>query len=179
MVLNNAKVLDIKGNSLDDGPGIRTVIFFKGCNLNCHWCQNPETKSAQIELSYELEKCIGCRNCENACSMDAISPVNFSFVNRKLCKLCFECVEECPSTALSKVGKEMSIDEIFQKVMKYKSFYDTSGGGVTLSGGEPTYYIDFISNLLKKLKSEGIHTLIETNGLFNIKKFESIVSAIY
>ena len=172
---NKPLVIDIKVNSLDDGPGIRTVIFFKGCNLDCIWCQNPESKSSAIELLYERDKCIGCNSCIDSCTLNAISPENEFFVDRTKCTLCLECVKACPSTALSIIGKEMMVNDIIHKIIKYKPFYDISGGGVTLSGGEPTLSLEFISKLLKKLKSEGIYTLIETNGLFDFRRFKSLI----
>lgn len=165
-------ILDIKGNSLDDGPGIRTVIFFKGCPLSCLWCQNPESKRTEIEISFDEKECVGCNTCMETCSHGALSRENPFFIDRKRCNLCFECVDNCPALALTAVGREMSYDEILKAVLKDKPFYDTSGGGVTLSGGEPTMFMDFAADLLKELKSRGIHTLLETCGFFNLERFE-------
>ncbi|MBW2637247.1 MAG: glycyl-radical enzyme activating protein [Deltaproteobacteria bacterium] len=164
-------ILDIKGNSLDDGPGIRTVIFFKGCPLSCVWCQNPESKEVGVEISFDEKECIGCDTCMETCSHGALSRDNPFFIDRERCSLCFDCVDNCPAMALTVVGREMSYDEILKAVLKDKPFYDTSGGGVTLSGGEPTMFMDFTAGLLGKLKSRGIHTLLETCGLFNLKRF--------
>ncbi|MCD4784343.1 MAG: glycyl-radical enzyme activating protein [Candidatus Eremiobacteraeota bacterium] len=168
-------IIDIEGNSRDDGPGIRSVVFFKGCPLNCLWCHNPESKKMEAELWWDREKCVACGECMKVCPEGAISRDNLFFIDRNICKRCFKCVEVCPSKALRCVGQEMSVDEIVRKVVRYKKFFDTSGGGVTLSGGEPTLFMEFTSTLLKRLRDEGIHTLLETAGLFDFKQFESLV----
>jgi len=168
-------ILDIKGNSLDDGPGIRTVVFFKGCPLSCLWCQNPESKKAEVEISFDEKECIGCDTCLDICSEGALSRDNPYFIDRKRCTLCFDCADNCPALALTAVGREMPRDEIVAAVLKDKPFFDTSGGGVTLSGGEPTLFMEFTAGLLKELKSRGIHTLIETCGLFNLSHFQEVL----
>jgi len=169
-------ILEIKGNSLDDGPGIRTVVFLKGCPLNCVWCHNPESKKATIELSWDSKECIGCLRCKDVCPHDAINPQSGDFINRSRCALCFACVEVCPSGAMSKVGKAMTVDEILHHVLKDKPFFDTSDGGVTLSGGEPLLNIHFASKLLQTLKANGISTLVETSGYFHWDTFESRIA---
>ena len=168
-------IIDIEGNSFDDGPGIRSVIFFKGCPLDCIWCHNPESKKTETELWWDNEKCIDCGECIEACIEDAISRDNPIFIDRQRCNHHFYCVAVCPSKALVRVGTQMSIDEIVKKVIRYKPFFDSSGGGVTLSGGEATLPIGFTSMLLKRFKEEGIHTLLETAGLFTFEKFESLI----
>lgn len=169
-------ILDIKGNSLDDGPGIRSVIFFKGCPLSCAWCHNPESKSVNVEISFDPKECIGCNTCLSACAQGALSKDNPFYIDRKKCTLCFACVDVCPSGALSRVGREMSVGEIVSKVLPDKPFFDTSGGGVTLSGGEPTLFVGFVSRLLAELKAKGIRTLVETCGQFD---FERFMDALY
>jgi len=168
-------ITNIEGNSQEDGPGIRSVVFFKGCPLNCFWCHNPESKKAEAELWWDREKCIGCGECIKKCQERAISQDNPFFINRNICNLCFKCAEECPSKALHRVGEKMSIDEIVRKVLRYKPFFDTSDGGVTLSGGEPTLHIEFTSTLLKRFREESIHTLLETAGLFDFEQFKSLI----
>jgi len=170
-----ALITNIEGNSQADGPGIRSVVFFKGCPLNCFWCHNPESKKIEPELWWDREKCIGCGECIKVCPERAISQDNPFFINRNICKLCFKCAEICPFIALRRVGKKMSIDEIVQQVIRYKPFFDTSGGGVTLSGGEPTLFMEFTSALLKRFKEEKIHTLLETAGLFDLKQFKLLI----
>jgi pyruvate formate lyase activating enzyme len=176
-------ILEIKGNSLDDGPGIRTVVFFKGCPLSCVWCHNPEGKDPGLEISFDQKDCIGCDTCLEVCKEKALSRKNPHFIDRTRCNLCLVCTDACPSGALSRVGIEMSIDDIVKKVLSDKPFYDNSGGGVTLSGGEPAMSMDYTADLLMKLKDAGIHTLMETCGLFNFDAFEKkilpYVDAIY
>jgi len=176
-------ILDIKGNALDDGPGIRSVVFFKGCLLDCDWCHNPESMSKKGEISFEAKNCLGfdtsnslgCSLCETSCPEQAIATDNPLLIDRDKCTLCYQCVEACPAAAITQVGDIMSVDEVCQRVLKYKSFYDSSGGGVTLSGGEPTLHMDYVSELLKKLKSNGVHTLLQTCGLFSYDKFISLL----
>ncbi len=164
-------ILEIKGNSLDDGPGIRSVVFFKGCPLNCSWCHNPESKSRRVELSFESALCVGCSSCIAVCPAAALDRANQGFVDRTRCRLCFACVEECPSGALSRVGQSLSVEEVAAKILRDKPYFDNSGGGVTLSGGEPTMEMEFCERLLKTLKSEGVHVLLESCGHFNYDLF--------
>ena len=163
------RILDIKGNSLDDGPGIRSVVFFKGCPLSCVWCHNPESKKPGPEISFDRAECVGCDTCLGVCPEHALDRKRPFFIDRNRCTLCGACVESCPSGALAMVGKSMSVEDIATTVVKDKPFYINSGGGVTCSGGEPTLYMDFLSALLQRLKDEGIHTLLETCGLFDFK----------
>lgn len=161
-------ILEIKGNSLDDGPGIRSVVFFKGCPISCIWCHNPESKNPYSELSYDASKCINCGECQKVCTINAIAGYKTIDIDRKKCNLCFACVDVCPSKALTRVGFSMSVNEITERVLKDKEFYNVSGGGVTLSGGEPTMFPVFIGQLLSKLKENKIHTLLETCGQFKL-----------
>lgn len=164
-------ILELKGNSLDDGPGIRSVIFFKGCPLSCIWCHNPESKKKFVEISFAPDECVGCNTCLEICSQNALSGENPFFIDRKLCNLCFDCVTNCPSGALEQVGQEMDISLIAEKVLKDKPFFDTSKGGVTFSGGEPTLNMEFLEDAAKNLKEEGVHLLVETCGMFDYDKF--------
>lgn len=168
-------ILEIKGNSLDDGPGIRSVVFYKGCPLSCVWCHNPESKKATVEISFDPNACIDCGSCRNVCPEHAISKDNPFYIDRHQCNLCFLCVDACPSGALDRVGKTMSVDEILKKILPDKPFFDTSGGGVTLSGGEPTLFMDFTSALLRCIKQNDIHTLLETCGFFDLNKFMDLL----
>jgi pyruvate formate lyase activating enzyme len=168
-------VLEIKGNSLDDGPGIRSVVFFKGCPLSCGWCHNPESKRPGREIGFDATECIGCNTCLETCPEKALSRENPFFIDRNVCSLCFACVETCPSGALSQVGRSMTIDSILKTTLKDKSFFNNSNGGVTLSGGEPTLFLNFASDLLKAFKRNNIHTLLETCGLFDLTVFEEML----
>ena len=164
-------IFEIKGNSLDDGPGIRTVIFMKGCPLSCIWCHNPEGMKSGFEHSFDVSQCIKCLTCVEVCNQGAITYDENFKVDRSKCLECFTCASVCPSGACDIVGKNMSVDKIVSDVLKDKPFFDTSGGGVTLSGGEPTLFMDFCSELLRELKKFKIHTLIETCGQFDMDSF--------
>lgn len=173
--LHSPNIFEIKGNSLDDGPGIRSVIFFKGCPLDCTWCHNPEGKHPEPELSFDADTCVGSDTCIGICDKNALNRKNSLFVDRNRCDRCFRCVDSCPSGALSRVGREWPIAEIVRMIARDKPFFNTSGGGVTLSGGEPTMFIDSIAPLLQALKAEGIHILLETCGLFPPDRFDRMV----
>lgn len=176
-------ILELKGNSLDDGPGIRTAIFFKGCPLSCIWCHNPESKRVEAELSVSLADCIGCGTCESVCPQGAASPRQEGIVDRSKCVRCFSCTEECPPKALQRVGAEYSLEEIVEKCVKDKPFYDVSGGGVTLTGGEATLFPEWVGELSKALKEQGISIHLETCGLFSYDKVKEHmlphISSIY
>lgn len=168
-------ILDIKGNSLDDGPGIRTVVFFKGCPLSCVWCHNPESKKSNQEIAFDKKECVDCGTCRKLCPRGALDRSIPFYVNRDKCDLCFICVEACPSGALARVGKRMTVPEIVDIIKKDIPFYHNSGGGVTLSGGEPTLYMEFTSELLRTLKNLGLHTLLETCGYFQLAQFDKLI----
>ncbi len=171
----NTLIVDVKRNSLDDGPGIRTIIFFKGCPLSCVWCQNPETKLATQEISFSKEDCLNCKKCLEVCDKGA---VDFSYdyrIDRDKCNLCGKCIGICPNEVLKFAGKEYDIKTLSKLVLKDKIFYDNSGGGVTLSGGEPTIHMDYIHQLLKELKKENIHICLETCGYYNRETFNELI----
>ncbi len=168
---NRALIFEIKGNSLDDGPGIRTVVFFKGCPLDCLWCHNPESKKARIEIGFNAEKCIGCDSCISVCPEKALNRSEPSFIMRNKCNLCLKCIQVCPSNAISQIGKYLNIEEVMDEIEKDIPFFSSSGGGITLSGGEPTIFMDFASQLLMQAKKKGIGTLIETCGYFDYERF--------
>jgi len=168
-------ILDVKGNALDDGPGIRSVVFFKGCPLSCVWCHNPESKKGVVEISFDANECVGCNTCMKTCQKNALSKENPFFIDRGRCNLCFACVENCPSGALEQVGRSMSPADIMDQVLKDKPFFDTSGGGVTFSGGEPTLHMEFLAETAKALKEKGVHVLLETCGQFHYDTFLELV----
>lgn len=176
-------VLELKGNSLDDGPGIRTAIFFKGCPLRCIWCHNPESKSTAAELSVSLADCIGCGTCKSVCPQGAADPSRPGIIDRGKCVRCFACAKSCPPKALQRVGEEMPMDEIIRRCVADKPFYDVSGGGVTLTGGEATMFPAWTGELARKLNEEGIRVHLETCGQFNYEKVRSDllphISSIY
>ncbi len=172
-------VLDIKHNALDDGPGIRSVVFLKGCPLDCQWCHNPESKSRSAELSFDSQLCIECEQGHCVCPQDAISHASDKAgdyqIDFERCTLCFECVDNCPTGAFDQVGVAKEVEQVWQDLARDRVFYETSGGGVTLSGGEPLLHMEFASGLLQKCKQEGLHTLVQTCGLFHTQKFDDTI----
>jgi pyruvate formate lyase activating enzyme len=157
-------VSDIQRFSLHDGPGIRTTVFLKGCNLRCFWCHNPETLRHRPELQTFPEKCIGCSACLTACRNGAHALEDGKKVFRRaLCVGCGACARSCYAEGLVLIGREMTVEEAFAEVMQDRDFYQDSGGGVTVSGGEPLFQRDFTRALLERCKAEGLHTAIETN----------------
>lgn len=174
-MLDKTLFIDIKRNALDDGPGIRTLIFFKGCPLSCVWCQNPEARSPYKEISFNKDSCSECGTCLKVCDQDAI---DFSYrfrIYRSKCNLCGKCIEACPNFALKFVGQEYSIKDLLEIILKDRIFYKNSGGGVTFSGGEPLYHLDYVKELVKELKREAIHICIETCGYYNRDQFNKFI----
>lgn len=159
-----AMLFDIQRNSFVDGPGIRTTVFFKGCNLKCKWCHNPESQSAEKEMMFYKDKCIGCGKCKEVCPSQL-----------KKCDFCGRCELYCPADARRICGKEYTIDEVLSEIVKDNAFYESSGGGATFSGGECMLQIDFLCELLKKCKKNGIHTAVDTAGNVPWEYFELIM----
>ncbi|MFX1570184.1 MAG: glycyl-radical enzyme activating protein [Promethearchaeota archaeon] len=172
-------IFDIQNYAIYDGPGIRTLIFLKGCPLKCVWCQNPESQKLTPQISYFEEKCVKCATCINACPNNALQLHKNKIVrNEELCTTCGTCVEVCPNQVMEMVGKEILVEELVEIVIRDKPFFDNSGGGVTISGGEPTMQIRFLLEILKILKEKGIHTAIETCGYFNDDILEELTKYV-
>jgi pyruvate formate lyase activating enzyme len=162
---NTGMVFDIKRYAIHDGPGIRTTIFLKGCLLNCPWCHNPEGKASEQQLMWWKEKCLECKDCQGACTKGAISFSDDSFVlDSARCDVCGACAAACHSQALKLVGERMTVDQVMTEIEKDVPFYDESGGGVTLSGGEPLLQPGFSEGLLMACKERTIHTAVDTCG---------------
>ncbi len=158
-------VFDIKRYSINDGPGIRATIFFKGCPLNCRWCHNPESISPKVQKLFTAAKCIGCGECCRVCPVGACSLTAQGVVtDAGLCTLCGQCAEVCPTLASEMSGRYYSIGELLEVIEKERPFFDQSGGGVTFSGGEPLLYPEFLIELLKACGRQGIHRAIDTSG---------------
>lgn len=168
-------VSDVRGFSLDDGPGIRTTVFLKGCPLSCAWCQNPESWSPDPEIAYYPDLCIGCGECASVCPERAVDASIVGQVDRNKCTACGSCVEACPTTALKIVGKYYQPDELVQLVLKNRFFHETSGGGVTFSGGEPMLYMEYLSLVLRELKGHDVHVTIQTSGTFDMSVFSKAI----
>lgn len=176
---HKAFIFDIKRNSSEDGPGIRTTVFFKGCPLSCSWCQNPEGISPGPSLSFRAELCRPdqCElPCLKACRLKALTLQDQQLrLDRERCDQCGRCAAVCSQHALERVGQWLSVDELFYRVAIDKPFFDATGGGVTASGGECTTHMNFLHHFFKKLKAAGIHTAIETNGMFNFGRFTRLL----
>jgi pyruvate formate lyase activating enzyme len=164
-------VFDIQRYSLDDGPGIRTTVFFKGCPLSCAWCQNPESIDSAPEIGFRAERCIDCRACFEACPRGAIVVEGAQRIDLNRCNACGDCTGVCPTKSLFLVGRRYGVSELLEEVQRDAAFYEESGGGVTLSGGEPMMQFEFTLEFLKACKEAGLNTAIETNGLATRHKF--------
>ena len=158
-------VFNIQRYSIDDGPGIRTTVFFKGCPLRCSWCSNPESQNPEPELMHRDSVCKRCFRCVSVCPVGAVSVgANGIVIDRELCDSCGVCVDACTHEAMTISGKEMSVDEVFAVVKRDADYYRDSGGGVTLSGGEVLLQPEFARALLQRFREAGFHTCVDTSG---------------
>lgn len=164
-----ARIFNIQKFCLHDGPGIRTTVFFKGCNLRCKWCANPESQKPDMQITWDSRKCTGCGKCAQVCPRGAKKPGNAG------CVACGACVSVCPAGAIGKEGREATVEQILTEVLKDKVFYDHSSGGVTLSGGEVLLQGDFVKALADRLRKQGVHVAIETAGAVSESIFASVV----
>lgn len=170
-------IVNIQDYSVHDGYGIRTLVFLKGCPLDCPWCQNPEAMNLDYEIKYQDSLCIECFKCAEVCSLGAIVEDRSRRIDRLKCNLCMHCVELCPSKALSRVGVKMSVEDITKTILNYKPFYDASDkGGITLSGGDPAFQPQFTLELLKRCKELGVHTAMETCGYAKYEILKSLIA---
>lgn len=159
------QVFNIQHYSIHDGPGIRTTVFINGCPLRCVWCQNPESQSITPKIFFSADKCAGCGKCVGVCESKAIGLVNGKAItNRHFCIGCGKCIQVCPNEARNLMGKEMTAGEVFADVYADRVFYKNSGGGITISGGDPLAQHDFTLSILKLCKEANLHTTMDTTG---------------
>lgn len=166
-------IFSIQHFCLHDGPGIRSLIFFKGCPLRCIWCQNIESWKQEPEIAFKAHLCINCGRCVEKCPEHAFSEVGKR--NSRFCRYCFTCTDNCPSGALTRFGVSRSVEDLMEELRPEFSLFKTSGGGVTFTGGEPTLYPEFASTLARNLRAEGIDVALETCGLFNLEKSKPLL----
>jgi pyruvate formate lyase activating enzyme len=169
-------ILHLQRLSTEDGPGIRTTVFFKGCPLHCAWCHNPESLSYQPQVQWLENRCIDCRTCLEACPLGCLTKNGDGRVaiERSICQGCGDCARACPSNALELLGLRTTAEGLLPELLKDAAYYATSGGGVTLSGGEPTYQASFSEELLHGLQAAHVHTAVDTCGLCSRRTLERL-----
>ncbi len=168
--MKSGLIFDVKKYAINDGPGIRTTFFFKGCPLHCAWCHNPESISGRIQKMYNPAKCIGCNYCVEVCPEDACKLTPEGIVTDPgKCNACGKCAEICPTRASEMSGRKITLDEVMTIVEKERVFFEESGGGVTFSGGEPMQQAEFLVELLDELGRRKIHRAVDTTGFTKTK----------
>ncbi|MBI9102105.1 MAG: glycyl-radical enzyme activating protein [Spirochaetales bacterium] len=162
--------------STEDGPGLRTTVFMKGCSLKCCWCHNPESIQPGIQVQWYGVKCIACGLCTEVCENNAINLTPRGVeIDREKCGSCTRCVETCPSGAMTQIGTYREPEELAMELLKDRVYFEKSGGGITISGGEPVLQSDFVLELLKCLKKERIHTALDTCGAAASSSLEKLL----
>jgi len=176
-------IFDIKRFAIHDGPGIRTTVFVKGCGMTCWWCHNPESRHRSRELSFYIGKCVKCGRCVEVClsgvhRLEQQAGELKHVMDRKKCVLCGRCSLECPADALRVIGETRTAGDVFGEVLEDRHYYATSGGGMTVSGGEPLEQADFVYAICFLAKSEGIHTAVDTNGNNGREGYEKLAPVV-
>lgn len=171
-------VFNIQKFSLHDGPGIRTIVFLKGCYLACRWCSNPESQKPEPEVFYQQNNCLHCGRCVKACPQQAIDPAREGLIDRQRCDGCGVCAEVCPAGAMILAGKTMTVEQVMEELRKDEVHYRRSGGGITLSGGEALAQPEFAAELLAACKARGWHTAMETTGIAAKKVLDRVIPLV-
>lgn len=171
-VAEHAIIFDVQRFSIHDGPGIRTTVFFKGCPLRCRWCQNPESLRRCVEIAFYADRCRNARDCAEVCELEALRWEGDRIV-RERCDGCGRCAEACAYDALRVVGRSVSLEELLAEVERDRPFFDSSGGGVTLSGGEPTLQMEFVGRFAQRCRDVGLSVGLQTCGAFAWPAFVS------
>ena len=174
-----ARVFNIQRFSTHDGPGIRTTVFFKGCNLHCKWCHNPESISAKPQIELCLDLCIGCGECFKVCKNHMIAEGSQHVVDRKACTACGRCADTCYAGGIKLVGEELSVEKLMEEILTDKPYYDASGGGVTFSGGECMIQPEALARLTSACREAGVHTAVDTAGNVAWSVFEAVDADMY
>jgi pyruvate formate lyase activating enzyme len=170
------RILHLQRLSTEDGPGIRTTVFFKGCPLRCAWCHNPESLSPQPQVQWLENRCIGCHTCLDACPDGCLAATAEGIrIDRECCQGCGTCAAACPANALERLGTSVTVDVLVREVSKDRSYYEASGGGVTVSGGEPLMQPEFVARFLAQVQAEGIPTALDTCGLAAQPSLEKVL----
>lgn len=176
---NTGHVLDVLRGSLHDGPGIRTTVFLKGCPLRCMWCHNPESQSKAVVLSFNAGRCTFCGACQRVCPQGVhLVKAGVHKIDRAACERCGACIQACSTGALELKGRVVSVDEVMREVVADRAYYEATGGGMTLSGGEPMAQYDFARALLQEAKRHGVHTALETSGFAPAWQYEAIADLV-
>jgi pyruvate formate lyase activating enzyme len=169
-------IFEIQKLSTEDGPGIRTTVFLKECPLHCLWCHNPESISKIKSIQWFKIKCIGCHTCIDHCPQHALTLDDLGMhIDRRRCQACGTCAQVCPSTAMKAFGDLITVDDLYDEINKDRVYYEKSGGGITVSGGEPTIQVDFIEDFLKKCTENGIHTALDTCGVASLSTLNRLL----